>query len=367
MDPPSLLLLPRRPSMAAHHQPLLATLSALRSSTQQPILMVSLPAARRASWAVAQAALAQFYALVTVVCVELGMPCESDAGPGAVDVVALLVGEGDDGVEWEATVVRDERWLATREGGWGMVYYVDDEEGAEVMGRFCRFLPNYPWRLMAISPGLAAAAAAAPLSPSETSDDRRCGSSKSVCLGGTFDHLHPGHKLLLSAAALLASSSSSSSSSASASPSLLTIGVTVDAMLTKKQFATHIQPWPMRIAAVLSFLAMFLDLGTDMSKSSGAAAQQLLLSGGRVRVSCVELVDAFGPTVEVRDMDALVVSRETAAGGAAVNDRRADKGWEELELYVIDVLDVSGVAVGEEEGEKISCTAIRARRAAAVG
>ncbi len=65
-----------------------------------------------------------------------------------------------------------------------------------------------------------------------------------VALGGTFDHLHAGHKILLSMAAFIASSK-------------LIVGVTAPALLTRKAHASVLQPLPVRSAAVRGFLSRF--------------------------------------------------------------------------------------------------------------
>jgi cytidyltransferase-like protein len=54
-----------------------------------------------------------------------------------------------------------------------------------------------------------------------------------VCLGGTFDHMHPGHKLLLTQSALLAYKR-------------LLIGVTSDCLLKKKAYAAYLEDYETR-------------------------------------------------------------------------------------------------------------------------
>lgn len=68
----------------------------------------------------------------------------------------------------------------------------------------------------------------------------------------------------------------------------------------------------------------------------------------------VEINDPFGPTVTNESITALVVSEETRNGGEAVNKKRLEKGWSELEVFMVEVIE--GV-----EGEKLSSTEIRRR------
>jgi len=56
---------------------------------------------------------------------------------------------------------------------------------------------------------------------------------KETCLGGTFDHMHLGHKLLLTQACLTTSET-------------LYCGVTGDALLQKKQYAQYLQSFEER-------------------------------------------------------------------------------------------------------------------------
>jgi pantetheine-phosphate adenylyltransferase len=104
-----------------------------------------------------------------------------------------------------------------------------------------------------------------------------------VALGGTFDHLHAGHKILLSMAAFIASTK-------------LIVGVTDDALLTRKAYAAVLEPLPTRIAAVRAFLARFKP---------------------GLEVDAVPISDVYGPTGWDPNIQALVVSKETADGARA--------------------------------------------------
>lgn len=62
-----------------------------------------------------------------------------------------------------------------------------------------------------------------------------------VCMGGTFDHMHLGHRLLLTQACLV-------------TRRCLHVGVTSDKLLTSKAYATFIEPYEYRVAQVKDFL-----------------------------------------------------------------------------------------------------------------
>jgi dephospho-CoA kinase len=144
-----------------------------------------------------------------------------------------------------------------------------------------------------------------------------------VVLGGTFDRLHAGHKLLLSAACLCATKR-------------VLVGVTDAPMLVKKVGAEVIQPLDLRNAMVTDFMA--------------AVKPQLL-------VESVGISDPFGPSIVETSLSCIVVSQETLKGGAAVNKRRVQNGLEELAVVVIDCVD--GDADESDASGKLSSSGLR--------
>ncbi|RCN32358.1 dephospho-CoA kinase [Ancylostoma caninum] len=131
---------------------------------------------------------------------------------------------------------------------------------------------------------------------------------KKVVLGGTFDRLHNGHKVLLSKAALLASES-------------VVCGVTDKAMIQKKSLWELIEPVSARIRAVEDFIA-------DVSDSVVCLAEPI--------------EDPFGPSTRIPDLEAIVVSQETIKGGEAVNRVRKasfEKNMSQLDMITIDLLE----------------------------
>lgn len=155
-----------------------------------------------------------------------------------------------------------------------------------------------------------------------------------VVLGGTFDRLHYGHKVLLSSAVLLANKR-------------ITCGVTAGEMnrsellyncfigILAKKLWELISPVEERIAWVREFV-------DDVSAG--------------VEVNAVPILDPFGPSIVEEDLQCIVVSKETVRGGEAVNKRRLEKGMTKLDTFVIELLDGEDVLLKET---KLSSSARR--------
>ncbi len=128
-------------------------------------------------------------------------------------------------------------------------------------------------------------------------------SVKVAVLGGTFDHLHAGHKIMITAAAMAARDK-------------LYVGVTGKQMLLKKAYGEALQSIEQRIHAVKEFVALL-----------------------RPDIQCVveELSDIYGPSLYA-DAELLVVSRETEQGGFAVNKKRDEMGLSQLKIFVVDLI-----------------------------
>ncbi|MCJ1406777.1 hypothetical protein MMC19_000845 [Ptychographa xylographoides] len=192
----------------------------------------------------------------------------------------------------------------------------------------------------------------------------------SVAVGGTFDHIHGGHKLLLTATALVMEPSPTTPD---VPERCLTIGITGDELLKNKKYAKELESWDVRQAAVSHFLTAIISFepsGEVIKESRRLAAKGPYGRSVHHRLGCglmikyVEISDPFGPTITEESITALVVSGETRSGGKAVNDKRAEKGWPALEVFEVDVLDVdlpdeTTLESKENFQNKLSSTEIR--------
>ncbi|KAJ1531210.1 hypothetical protein HK096_007635 [Nowakowskiella sp. JEL0078] len=151
----------------------------------------------------------------------------------------------------------------------------------------------------------------------------------SVVLGGTFDHLHAGHKILLSCAAWL-------------SRRRVLCGVIDDIpeRMERKRAYKFMQTYDQRSTAVADFLSAFrADLEV---------------------IEIVRLLDDFGPTRWDASLQAIVGSKETRVGCEAVNTLRRKEGLNELDIHIINVISQDSVIVNDDEiHAKLSSTGIR--------
>ncbi|KAI0082835.1 Nucleotidylyl transferase [Panus rudis PR-1116 ss-1] len=152
-----------------------------------------------------------------------------------------------------------------------------------------------------------------------------------VCaLGGTFDHLHAGHKILLSMAAWITSEK-------------LIVGVTDDALLKNKANKHVLESIDTRCERVRQFLVLF---------------------NPTLVYDIVPINDVYGPTAWDPNIQALVVSRETLSGGKMIDKVRAEKSLPPLKTFVIDVISSTEACLDHDDAEvlkksKMSSTLIR--------
>jgi phosphopantetheine adenylyltransferase len=399
-DHPSLLLLPyppdpvNRDSLDAAYRPSLrAALSKLKSPTgaARLIVAVACPAlhgqflrSKTLSWPDAQALVAGIYGIISVLCAQLAIGTEVNGGPNSVDSTVILIDDDRNkrytdefrpAIEPNNTVIVDMATFASAYFPWNFIFTVRSELGFQMSQTYLKLAEGrqslLQSQLISVDGGLTLNLAkdGSPSSPTQTS------TYPAVCLGGTFDYLHPGHKLLLTAGALLLQVPRRGDPSP---PCRYIIGITGDEMLRNKKFAEYVQTWEERARNVIIFLAQLLELSPRGWKD-GTLPQieerdddfTATFRQGTIQVHCVRIQDAFGPTITVEDIKALVVSGETRSGGQAVNDKRAEQGWHALDVFEVDVLDadeVSGEPTKTENfASKISSTAIRQQRAARGG
>ena len=258
--------------------------------------------------------------------------------------------------------------LATRSRLWDVVFIPDSDSGQGLLDYFTRkrgSSVHQEWGINRLPAGNDVNAEIGERSQSQ----EICVSKQHlvIAMGGTFDHLHLGHRSLLTAMALLGASRKEQPDE----PRRLIVGITGDEMLKKKKFHELLEPWDERQDAVARFLNAILNFNQPFQDvqprhisepGSNGHAVHYQLQEANVIIECVEISDAFGPTITDESVSALVISGETRSGGKAVNDKREGMGWAPLEIIEVDVLDARSGEKSDADTDyqnKISSTAIR--------
>jgi len=141
---------------------------------------------------------------------------------------------------------------------------------------------------------------------------------REVAVGGTFDALHRGHKILLR--------------TAFRAGDRVLIGLSRNGFVRRLRKNHAVDPYPKRKRALISFL-----------KKEG------LLERGRI----IPLDDPYGPTINNSTIDVLVVSRFTKKMADRINSIRRRRGLKPLSVVSIRM-------VLAEDFEPISSSRIRA-------
>lgn len=396
---PCLLLLPPPPAplspeflSAAYRPALVAVAAALRRAPTSTKLLIVLPCPslqgrlnepRSHIHGEAQKLLGGVYSLFCAVCVSLSVDVDSDTA-GSIDARIILLDYKSQtfSIAEEADVDRhicgpivDLPTLAFTRRRWNTIFSVDGEEGQKLFASYSalsnRIRPPIQGYVEVVGGGLSLIQPDVPSVEAGITISRK---HNVVAVGGTFDHIHAGHKLLLSATALLLQPATTSSRS----PRRLIVGITGDELLKNKKYAEYLKSWKERQQDVIDFLLSILLFTRSSHDDSvqtttfdepvpNGKAVHTHIKPHSITIECCVIEDPFGPTITDEAVTALVVSGETRSGGQAVNEKRAEKGWDTLEVYEIDVLDAqeagSSSSMTEDFASKISSTAIRKRKA----
>ncbi|KAL3485608.1 hypothetical protein BJX62DRAFT_36456 [Aspergillus germanicus] len=314
------------------------------------------------------------YRLIGVVSIERNVEMEA---PGGIDSRVILldfdsvrtsesVHKSSVAAECNGPVV-DVKTLASSGRPWDTIFYPDTPVGQDLATAFNKFYTPNSGTFQPLSETAQWTPGDNLVVPGETPEPVL---HHSVILGGTFDHFHIGHKLLLTATALVLQPAGTGQAGQERT---ITVGVTGDDMLKNKKYAQFLESWEERCRSTGAFLTSIMDFGPP--QTSASHIEQIYKPGpnGRVMVMkirpgitlrLVQILDPYGPTITEENLSALVVSKETRSGGAAVNQERAKRGWKQLEVFEVDVIHSGEVATGEVEdfASKISSTDIRRRR-----
>jgi len=138
-----------------------------------------------------------------------------------------------------------------------------------------------------------------------------------IGMGGTFDHLHGGHKYLIETALSISHQ--------------VVIGLTSQEMLKRKKFASKIEDYNTRKRNLESFISSITELDW---------------------VKIVELNDPYGPPIKEPEYEGLIASQETYSNALKLNEVREANGFKPLIIIIIPMI------MGKNN-QRLSSTAIR--------
>lgn len=325
-----------------------------------------------------QSVLKHLYSLIAALLAEQNSSSTSDGLDIHVYIVYSDTESGTDITTDEQGPIFSFRTFATASRPWTDIYAPEGEVGEKILQRFIHLRTNIKQipeqhRVAAgsvISPPTSISLQPPPSSSAPLTTKRHI----STAVGGTFDHLHLGHKLLLTSTAMLLDplvpsflpSPNSNPKQQDYENQTLIIGITAPSLLLNKSNPSVLQPWSTRESNVLSFLHSILHLNSSPPETSTTKTTTGII------LLTAEIHDPYGPTITMEEIDSLVVSAETRKGGEAVNERRRELGWKELDVFEVSVLDggFRGSSSKDDEGDddrrdgfagKISSTEIRRR------
>ncbi|KAK0363899.1 hypothetical protein LTR91_013510 [Friedmanniomyces endolithicus] len=314
-----------------------------------------------------QASVAAVYKLVCVIAAQDQVNVEDSDG---VDVRVLLVAWAPDGLDGQpepascGPVVGLDT-LARCGRQWQFAFGVESEAGEKMVKAFVAAKGSGEQEKGVQSTSMKDSEAREQHQRSHHSKER----NYHVAVGGTFDHLHIGHKLLLTMTVFAVDEVAEDNQTERSA----TIGITGDQLLVNKKHAEVLESWSDRQEAVRAFLDSILNFApspptiTTRNDPGPNGKSVDLHYSDNLTVKCTEIQDPFGPTITDEQISALIISGETRSGGKAVNDKRKEKGWQELGVFEVDVLDAEEELEGSEAkegfGSKLSSTAIREKLA----
>lgn len=288
-----------------------------------------------------QSILAAIYKLICVIAARDRVDVEDADG---VDVRVLLVAWSPESSNESATSIFgpiiDLKGLVASQRPWQYAFGVESEQGEAFVRAFVAAKKTDTGHGHSHDSTTISSSSTIQDLPAPNNSKRHSG----VILGGTFDHLHIGHKLLLTMSIFAVDEPETNENG----ESRLVVGITGDEMLKSKRYAEQLEDWQSRQQSVFRFIKALVDFTppTDGLPKveevkdpgpNGHAVSTTFSSG--LRLDCVEIWDPFGPTITIEDLGALIISAETRSGGKAVNDKRTEKGWASLQVFEVDVLD----------------------------
>merc|ERR1711977_132495 len=152
-----------------------------------------------------------------------------------------------------------------------------------------------------------------------------CSQMNHVCVGGTFDRLHAGHRLLLAVTVATCKQT-------------IYLGITSEALLSKKRNRELLESFESRREHVVEFIrsmnpSLQVAVGVLDDVSCAPMPKQFI-----IQVASGELGEQKPQAVTSEGMEGIVVSRETVAGATWINDERKTLGYKPLSVVAVNLV-----------------------------
>ncbi|KAI9857793.1 MAG: hypothetical protein M1813_008044 [Trichoglossum hirsutum] len=262
--------------------------------------------------------------------------------------------------------------LAKSHRPWTHLFVVESEPGEEIYKQFMslatggigeRIRPD--WKLERVRGGLQIRIAGEAEKLQESLERASQRDHYNVAIWGAYDHLHFGHKVLLTMAAFLVEPFSPSEN---VQHGKIVIGITEEDSLNQKKYAEYVESWEVRQKAVTNFLLAILDFTPDTLPLEASHRSEPTPNGRaaitRLRpyltIECVAVSSPYGPAIANENVSVVVLSGSSRSDGKAVNELRRAKGWHELDVFEIYVIDSKEYDT-DEDVEKAKASSFEAK------
>ncbi|KAI9775600.1 MAG: hypothetical protein M1839_001001 [Geoglossum umbratile] len=255
---------------------------------------------------------------------------------------------------------------------WTHVFVVESEPGEDIYQQFKLFAAggiserSWPgWKAERVRGGLQIRVAEkAELGVQIT--ERRA-AHYDIVIGGAYDHLHFGHKLVLTMTAFLAKPLSNSGNMRE--PSRIVIGITEEDPPNNEKYSQYMESWEVRQKNVVDFLLAILEFTPPGISPPEVSQKSELGPGGKAVITklhsylSIEGVAApypYDPAMSNEKIWALVISGRSRGDAKEVNDRRAERGWHRLDVFEVYVVDAESLDT-DEDIEKAKSTSFKTK------
>jgi phosphopantetheine adenylyltransferase len=250
--------------------------------------------------------------------------------------------------------------LARSRRRWTHVFVVESEPGEDIYQQFKSFAAgdigertSPGWKTERVRGGIQVRIIGG-AGPSVRGTESRA-AYYGVVNGGAYDHLHFGHKLVLTMTSFLIETSPHSGNTKG--PSRIVIGITEEDLLNNERYSQYMETWDARQKNVTNFLLAILDftppgialLEIPQQPEAGPVSKVVITKPYPfLSIEIFAHPDRYGPAIDDETLSALALCGKSGADAKAVNDQRKEKGWRELDVFEVYVVHTESLDTDED-------------------